>query len=114
MKEDSLYFGHFLKVVYNNDYKNGVLWKNYGNSRKNYSLKNRKLVCELRKTGTTSIVKKYEVLTTADRGSSEESCTIEYPGAGEYTLTEVYPGEGYILNDIPIKFRVIKNGEDYT
>lgn len=65
----------------------------HASNMSNYSLKNRKLVCELRKTGTTSIVKKYEVLTTADRGSSEESCTIEYPGAGEYTLTAWLQGE---------------------
>ena len=34
--------------------------------------------------------------------------------SGEYTLTEIYPGEGYILNDEPIKFKVIRNGNNYT
>lgn len=24
--KDSLYFGHFLKVVYDDDYENGTLW----------------------------------------------------------------------------------------
>ena len=33
---------------------------------------------------------------------------------GEYTLTEVYPGVGYILNDTPVKFKVTKDGNNFT
>lgn len=73
--------------------------------QQNYSLQDRAVYWELRKTGEISVVKKGSVLTNADRGSMSVTCTIDYPGPGEYTLT------AWLQGRIPNSSSIVKSAE---